>query len=69
VQFVMTAELWRDAYKLAHGHYGTKDSIVKDLSALMPGMSKNSIDSMLKERSEKIGNQRFIKKDFIDDLK
>jgi hypothetical protein len=47
----MTPELWKDVYKLAHGHYGTKDSIAKDLSALMPGMSKNSIDGILKERT------------------
>jgi hypothetical protein len=61
----MTPELWRDVYKLAHGYYGTKDSIIKDMSALFPGVSKNWIDSMLRERSEKIANQRFIKRDFV----
>lgn len=61
--------MWRDAYKLVHGYYGTKEAIIKDLSALLPGVSKNWIDGMLKERSEKVVNQRFIKKDFIDDLK
>ena len=56
-------------YKLAHGYYGTKDSIIKDLSALLTGVSKNWIESILRERSEKVGNQRFIKRDFVEDLK
>jgi hypothetical protein len=56
-------------YKLAHGYYGTKDSIIKDLLVLLTGVSKNFIESILRERSEKVGNQRFIKRDFVEDLK
>jgi len=65
----MTPELWRDVYRQAHGYYGTKDAIIKDVSAILPGVSKNWIDSMLKERTEKVLNQRFVKKDFVDDIK
>lgn len=61
--------MWRDVYKLAHGYIGTKESIIKDLSAILPGVSKNWIDTMLRERTEKVTNQRLIKKDFVDDLK
>ncbi len=65
----MTPEIWRDVYAIAHGYYGTKDAIIKDISTILPGVSKNWIDTMLRERSEKIINQRFIKKEFIDDVK
>lgn len=48
VQIVMTAELWREVYKIAHGYHGTKEAIIKDISGILPGISKTWIDSMLK---------------------
>lgn len=43
--------MWRDVYKMAHGYYGTKQLIIKEILNILPGVSKTWIDTMLKERS------------------
>lgn len=47
-EVVMTPEIWMAVYVVAHGYHGTKDAIIKDISTILPGVSKNWIDSMLK---------------------